>query len=89
MRGLLLVLLLMGCSQPPTLDELEDEALRTGDWSEVIRREEKLQYELAMEAAQAYCRNEFHSRAVLWCIDMPRRQRIKDIYRYCSCNTAQ
>ena len=35
----LLFILLGACAPIPTLDELQDEALQTGDWSEVERRE--------------------------------------------------
>ena len=36
---LLLALCLTGCVQTATLDELKAEAMQTGDWSEVERRE--------------------------------------------------
>jgi len=35
----LLFILLGACAPIPTLDELQSEALQTGDWSEVERRE--------------------------------------------------
>lgn len=35
----LLFILMGACAPIPTLDELQDEALQTGDWSEVERRE--------------------------------------------------
>ena len=41
MRALILltVLLSAGCTSSPTLEELEDEALRTGNWEAVEERE--------------------------------------------------
>ena len=42
MKGLgifILVLMLGGCAAAPTLEELEDQALLTGDWSQVEKRE--------------------------------------------------
>jgi len=35
----LMVLVLAGCAAKPTLSELEEEALATGDWSQVEARE--------------------------------------------------
>ena len=37
--GILLLIFLVACSNQPTLDELEAEALQTGDWSAVEERE--------------------------------------------------
>ncbi len=42
MKGLgifFLVLMLGGCAAGPTLEELEDQAVLTGDWSQVEKRE--------------------------------------------------
>ena len=42
MKGLgifILVLMLSGCAAVPTLEELEDQAVLTGDWSQVEKRE--------------------------------------------------
>lgn len=36
---LVLLLMLGGCAVVPTLEELEDQALLTGDWSQVEKRE--------------------------------------------------
>ena len=36
---LLLALCLMGCAQTATLDELKAQAMQTGDWSQVEKRE--------------------------------------------------
>ena len=36
---LLCFLLLMGCAPVPTLEELENQAMLTGNWSEVERRQ--------------------------------------------------
>jgi len=53
MRILLLVLTvtLAACASKPTLEELEDEAMVSGDWSAVERREE-IQKDLRGESAQ-------------------------------------
>ena len=40
--GLVAVLLLCACAERKTLRELEVEALQTGDWSAVERREKKM-----------------------------------------------
>ena len=40
---LITVLVLAGCSSRPTLEELEDEALVTGDWTAVESREQMLE----------------------------------------------
>ena len=37
--NLILILMLGGCAAAPTLEELEDQALLTGDWSQVEKRE--------------------------------------------------
>lgn len=37
--NLILILMLGGCAALPTLEELEDQALLTGDWSQVEKRE--------------------------------------------------
>lgn len=34
------LILLAGCAAGPTMEELEDEALQTGDWSKVEKREQ-------------------------------------------------
>ena len=39
LRVVLLLMLLGGCGTYHTLEELEEQAIRTGDWSEVERRE--------------------------------------------------
>lgn len=36
---LLTALIFVGCTSSPTLEELEDEALRTGNWEAVEKRE--------------------------------------------------
>ena len=45
MKGLivLLLFLLVGCASGPTLDELEKQALASGDWSAVESRERMIQ----------------------------------------------
>lgn len=40
--GILVVLLLVGCTSRPTLEELEDAALVSGDWTAVEERERAL-----------------------------------------------
>jgi len=42
MRGVILftVFLLSACAPQPTIEELEDQAMASGDWSAVERREE-------------------------------------------------
>ena len=40
--SVLALLVLIGCSASPTLEELEDEAIVTGDWSAVEERERLL-----------------------------------------------
>ena len=37
--AMLMVIVLAGCASKPTFTELEDQALATGDWSEVEARE--------------------------------------------------
>ncbi len=37
--GLLILLFLVGCAQTKSLEQLENEAMLTGDWSEVEKRE--------------------------------------------------
>jgi hypothetical protein len=41
--GVLVALLLVGCASGPTLEELEDAALVSGDWTAVEEREQALQ----------------------------------------------
>jgi hypothetical protein len=60
MKGLgvfFLVLLLGGCATAPTLEELEDQALLTGDWSHVEKRERTIarrEAEEPLECASGY-----------------------------------
>ena len=52
MKGLgilFLVLMLGGCAAAPTLEELEDQALLTGDWSQVEKRERTIARRTAAE----------------------------------------
>jgi hypothetical protein len=37
--GVLMIVVLAGCASKPTLTELEEQALATGDWTEVEARE--------------------------------------------------
>ena len=45
----ILVLMLGGCAAAPTLEELEDQALLTGDWSQVEKRERTIARRKAAE----------------------------------------
>ena len=60
MKGLsvfFLVLLLGGCAAGPTLEELEDQAVLTGDWSQVEKRERTIarrQAEEPLDCAKGY-----------------------------------
>ena len=47
--NLILILMLSGCAAVPTLEELEDQALLTGDWSQVEKRERTIARRLAGE----------------------------------------
>ncbi len=42
--------IVIGCAPQPTLEELEDEAVSTGDWVTVERREELMKKELEVRA---------------------------------------
>lgn len=46
---LVLLLMLGGCGAVPTLEELEDQALLTGDWSQVEKRERTIARRQAKE----------------------------------------
>jgi hypothetical protein len=41
--SLLALIVLVGCASRPTIDELEDEAAKTGDWSAVENRKRMIQ----------------------------------------------
>ena len=43
---------LLGCAPVPTLEQLEDAAMLTGDWSQVERRERIIQRREARQALQ-------------------------------------
>jgi len=47
---LITVAIVLGCASKPTLEELEDEAIRTGDWADVERREEAIKRSLESRA---------------------------------------
>ncbi len=47
--NLILILMLGGCAAVPTLEELEDQALLTGDWSQVEKRERTIARRQAAE----------------------------------------
>jgi hypothetical protein len=46
---LILLLILGGCIAAPSLEELEDQALLTGDWSQVEKRERLIERRRARE----------------------------------------
>lgn len=48
--NLILILMLGGCAALPTLEELEDQALLTGDWSQVEKRERTITRRQARES---------------------------------------
>ena len=52
---IILLAVLVGCSGRPTLEELEDEALVTGDWTEVEKRERSMKARNALYADQEVC----------------------------------
>lgn len=75
MKGLLLVMsiiLLAGCAEFQTLEELEFAALQSGDWSQVQRRENNIARRTAQSAIQC------PSGAMLVCEERARGER-------CSC----
>jgi hypothetical protein len=76
--GLLLVL--FACAPVPTLEELEDEAMLTGDWSKVEAREKRLKYEQEYRAAEQYCKEQ---NKLLICLHRGGPARIKD----CGCGS--
>jgi len=47
---LVMLIIVVGCAQRPTLDQLEDEALVTGKWTTVERREELIKKRLESTA---------------------------------------
>ncbi len=47
---LVMLVIVVGCAQRPTLDQLEDEALVTGEWTAVERREEIIKKRLEATA---------------------------------------
>ncbi len=58
MKGIvtfILVLMLGGCAAVPTLEELEDQALLTGDWSQVEKRERTIARRLAGAGEPPIC----------------------------------
>ena len=56
---LILVLILGGCAAAPTLEELEDQAMLTGDWNQVEKRERIIARRNAREALD--CENGYMS----------------------------
>ena len=74
------ILILGACTPMPTLQELEDEALITGDWSLVERREERLNRNKEYRDAVAFCRERHR---LLTCETRAGRLNIEN----CSCAT--
>jgi hypothetical protein len=90
-RLLLISLLILGflfltsCVAPSTLRELENEALTTGDWSRVEKRERRDSYDNAMNEMIASC----DYGTMLVCIDLPIRKDVRDIKWNCRCRSAR
>ena len=76
------VMVLGGCGAYPTLEELEDEAMRTGDWSLVERREERQAIKNMHSAYVEYCQS-LRGSYLLLCAGPIRTKR--DIERACQC----
>lgn len=61
--GLVLLIVMTGCSVGPTMAELETQAMLTGDWSAVERRERAIERRRQRQGMQcpagfiAYCDN--------------------------------
>jgi len=81
---LLIFAAVSGCTHT-TLAELEEEALRTGDWSLVEKREARQAYDVAMEQAIDFCKNMSSGSYVLVCVNMPRSQKVRHIKDFCGC----
>jgi len=79
MKLLIPLIFLSGCTIT-TLEELEAEAMVTGDWTEVERREVKLEYKKAMSAFTAACNDEG---TVVVCEERFRRGRYDLSHCYC------
>ena len=53
--GVLIVgLALVACAPQPTLEQLEDQAMLTGDWSQVEKRERQIKRRAARDAADNF-----------------------------------
>ena len=61
--GILLLPFLGGCGTT-SMQELQDEAMLTGDWSKVEQREKRDAKKLAWKAAENYCRE---NEMILYC----------------------
>jgi len=80
---LVVILMFVGGCASTTLEELEAEALQTGDWTEVERREARINFKRALADAAAYC-NELD--LVMMCrSDVKHRRDIKYISKGCTC----
>lgn len=52
---LILLVILGGCAAAPSLEELEDQAMLTGDWSQVEKRERLIERRRAREQELPDC----------------------------------
>ncbi len=52
---LILLVILGGCAAVPSLEELEDQAMLTGDWSQVEKRERLIERRMAREQELPDC----------------------------------
>ena len=71
------ILILGACTPMPTLQELEDEALITGDWSLVEAREKRINRNNEYKAAVAFCRERHR---LLYCETRSGRIKLDDCY---------
>ena len=85
MRGhvriaVLSTVVIVGCSAYQTLQELEDEAIVTGDWARVERREAREKPKKDLADAAAYCKAQG---MILVCTPRGARAQLDD----CACYT--
>ena len=82
------VMLLSGCVGTHTLEELEDEALRTGDWSLVEAREARRYVKSLRQEFVDYCLSLKGSYFLLCEIRAGSLRTPEDFSRACMCATA-
>ena len=81
---LILLVILGGCAVVPSLEELEDQAMLTGDWSQVEKRERLIERRRAREQELPDCGPGY----VRFCEKLPgqdrcgcmRRSAIRDVF---------